>query len=100
MAKKKNKNVDVVNEYDTQIDYPVPFPTPVERDILSMMDEETLHGLSRSLTDSISKVNSFKLNPYLWEIELCYVQQEIQARSLRKEAHAAWLSARAPEEFN
>jgi hypothetical protein len=91
---KKTKNISNNNgvDYDTTIDYPIPFPTPIDREVLGVMDDDSLYNLNKSLNDSISKVNGFKLNPFLWEVELCYVQQEIQVRNARKAAHLAWTS--------
>ena len=91
---KKTKNVSNNNsvDYDVTIDYPVPFPTPIDREVLGVMDDDSLYILNKSLVDSIAKLNGFKLNPFLWEIELCYIQQEIQVRNARKSAHLAWTS--------
>jgi hypothetical protein len=107
MGKKKNKqavNVDHDNENfgheDNQVDYPVPFPDRFDRDVLAVMDDETLHNVGRSLADSINKVVRFNLNPYFWEVELCYVQQEMQMRMIRRQAHQAWLGTATPTEMN
>ncbi len=93
----KNKNVehddvemmDDVEEFDS----PVQYPSKFERDYIAVMDDETLHNITRSLVDSIGKVNRLNLNPYPWEVELCYLQQEVQVRSARRAAHVTWLSS-------
>lgn len=107
MGKKKNKHQgsefenDDVYDYDGRNDMsenPVGYPMKLEREYLAMVDDETLYNISRSLQDSINKVSKMNLNPYPWEVELCYLQQEMQARSTRKEHHARWLSTLpAPE---
>ena len=63
------------------------------------MNDDELHKFSHSLDDSISRVSKMNLNPYPWEIELCYVQQEMQLRSTRRSAHAEWLSKLPPAEM-
>jgi hypothetical protein len=105
MGKKKNKQMNEVetNEsherttnHDTvgsgRGDYPVQYPEQIGRDYITVMDDETLYNLGRSFSDSINRVARFNLNPYPWEVELCYVQQEIQLRSSRRNAHAVWLN--------
>jgi len=105
MGKKKNKHMNEVETNETyemttnnnaggsgRGDYPVQYPDQIDRDYIAVMDDETLHNLGRSLSDSINRVTRFNLNPYPWEVELCYVQQEMQLRSSRRTAHAAWLN--------
>jgi len=106
MGKKKNKRQgnefenDDVYDYDghtTAEENPVGYPSKLERDFLTVSDDEVLYNISRSLQDSIGKVSKMNLNPYPWEIELCYLQQELQTRSTRKEHHTKWLSTLPPE---
>lgn len=101
MGKKKNKHMNEVEQnegYEFEgghghgHDSPIPYPDRFDRDQLAMMDDEELHNLGRFLFDSIQKVNRLHLNPYPWEIELCYVQQEAQVRSSRRQAHMAWMN--------
>lgn len=106
MGKKKNKRM---NDMDNETfehenhgggdvggghhhDYPIPYPQMVEREVLATMDDEDLHNFGRSLADSIHRVSRMNLNPYPWEVELCYVQQEMQMRSIRRQAHFEWLN--------
>jgi hypothetical protein len=108
MAKKnkKNKNQDVEMNDDVEMfagedysgDSPVPYPQRIENEFIVMMDDDELHNLGRSLFDSISRVSRMNLNPYPWEVELCYVQREMNLRSTRRAAHAEWLSKNPPEE--
>ena len=105
MGKKKNKQMNEVETNESHErttnhntagfgrgDYPVQYPEQIGRDYISVMDDETLHNLGRSFSDSINRVARFNLNPYPWEVELCYVQQEIQLRSSRRTSHATWLN--------
>lgn len=109
MGKKKNKNVnesenntvyEVTNNHNEEGhnvsngrgDYPVQYPEQINRDYIAVMDDETLHNLGRSLADSINRVARFNLNPYPWEIEMCYVQQEVQLRMTRRASHSTWLN--------
>jgi hypothetical protein len=100
MGKKKNKqhndefetNESYEMHNDGRGDYPVQYPDQFDRDHLAVMDDESLHNLGRSLNDSINKVTRHGLNSYPWEVELCYVQQEMQLRSSRRAAHMAWLN--------
>jgi len=99
---KKNKKSDVEmieNESDLYSDHggyvdesPIPYPHKLECEVLGTMDDDDLYRLARSLDDSISKISRMSLNPYPWEVELCYVQQEMQLRSIRKSTHAEWIS--------
>lgn len=103
---KKNKrmNEEFENEvYDfgaenVENNSPVPYPMQFSQQDLSSMDDEVLHNVGRSLQDSINRVNRLNLNPYPWEVELCYLQQEVQVRSIRRARHAEWLSALSPAE--
>lgn len=105
MGKKKNKQMNEVETNESyerttnhntagsgRGDYPVQYPEQIGRDYISVMDDEALHNLGRSFSDSINRVARFNLNPYPWEVELCYVQQEIQLRSSRRTSHATWLN--------
>ena len=109
MGKKKNKNVnesesnigyEVINNNNEEVhavsngrgDYPVQYPEQINRDYIAVMDDEMLHNLGRSLADSIHRVGRFNLNPYPWEVEMCYVQQEVQLRMTRRATHSAWLN--------
>jgi hypothetical protein len=105
MGKKKNKQMNEVETNESykvttnhnaggsgRCDYPVQYPEQINRDYIAVMDDETLYNLGRSFSDSINRVGRFNLNPYPWEVELCYVQQEIQLRSSRRNAHATWLN--------
>lgn len=73
-------------------DYPIPYPQMVEQEVLATMDDDDLHNFGRSLADSIHRVGRMNLNPYPWEVELCYVQQEMQIRAARRQAHFEWLN--------
>jgi len=95
MGKKKNKQMNGFGDSATDMDDVVPFPAKFERDVLSTMSDEELHKTQRSLVDCIERVTQYGLNPYPWEVELCYLQQEIQARSIRLEAHHNWLNSNA-----
>jgi len=77
------------------VDSQIPFPHKHTFDELAVVDDSVLSELSKSLTDSVSRAHSHGLNPYSWEVELCYVQRELQIRSVRREAHSAYL-ARVP----
>lgn len=105
--KNKNKNqiADENQSYETQtggddFESPVPFPDKFDTDFLATLDDEDLHGLGRSLNDAIGHVGRYGLNPYLWEVEMCYVQREMHMRTNRRAAHAAWLSGGASTELN
>lgn len=105
MGKKKNKmkNVEENETYEFEnheSDSTVPFPEKLNQDDLSLMDDDDLHMLGRSLNDSIGRVNRYSLNPYLWEVEMCYVQREMHVRSVRRAAHAAWMSNNPSLESN
>lgn len=105
MGKKKNKNkmVDENQGYEFdggEVDSPVPFPEKLENDFLAKLDDDDLHNLGRSLNDSIGHVGRYGLNPYLWEVEMCYVQREMHMRSLRRAAHAGWLAGNPSPELN
>jgi len=96
---KKNKKSDVENELEMYANHggyvdesPIPYPHKLERKVMDTMEDDDLYQLARSLDDSISKITRISLNPYPWEVELCYVQQEMQLRSIRKSAHAEWIS--------
>jgi hypothetical protein len=106
--KKKNKKNDVeMIDSDVEMfadagyedESPVPYPEKFDNQVLISMNDDELHKLGRSLDDSISRVSKMNLNPYPWEIELCYVQQEMQLRSMRRSAHSEWLSKLPPAEM-
>jgi len=106
--KKKNKKSDVEmidNEVEMFADVgyedesPVPYPEKFDKEVLISLNDDELHKLGRSLDDSILRVSKMNLNPYPWEIELCYVQQEMQLRSTRRAAHADWISKLPPVEM-
>lgn len=117
MSKKKNKNINepennsnyqerFVDNYETTNthggdgyiantnngDYPVQYPKQINRDYIAVMDDETLYNLGRSLSDSINRVSRFNLNSYPWEVEMCYVQYEVQLRAARRTAHSVWVN--------
>ena len=101
--KNKNKIVDENQDFEFEghdVDYPVPFPERLDQELLATMDDESLYNLGQSLADSINKVNRYKLNPYIWEVEMCYLQQEMQLRNSRRAAHAAWLGGNHSTEMN
>lgn len=111
MGKKKNKknksndvemienDSEMYGQHDGYVDEsPIPYPHKFDREVLVTMDDDDLHRMVRSLDDSITKVSRMNLNPYPWEIEMCYVQQEMQLRSARRSAHAEWLSKLPPVE--
>ena len=84
MAKKVKTN-------KSNVDSPIPFPQVHTFDELAIIDDESLGSMHRGLSDSISRVNGHGLNPTAWEIEMCYVQRELQIRSTRREAHAKYM---------
>lgn len=86
MAKNKTNNGNA------KMNSPIPFPQKMTFDELAVIEDDVLMNLQKSLTDSISRVNSHNLNPEAWEKELCYVQREVQIRSARREAHAKYLA--------
>lgn len=102
MGKKKNKKFEYSDvdssSVNVQEEFPVQYPPKFERDYVSSIDDETLHNITKSLIDSIGKVNRLGLNPYPWEVELCYLQQETQVRSTRKAAHTEWLKTKVVDE--
>lgn len=75
----------------------IPYPKKIVSDEISVMDDAELYGLQRSLLDSISRVGDFNLSSHPWEVELCYVQREVQIRSARKEAHMKFISGGTDE---
>lgn len=85
MAKKAKTN-------KINVDSPIPFPQVHTFDELAVVDDDSLNNMQRSLTDSIARVNSHGLNPSAWEVEMCYVQRELQIRTARREAHAKYVS--------
>ncbi len=91
MGKKKNKQMNGFGDSTMDTDEVVPFPAKFERDVLSTMGDEELHRSQRSLIDCIERVTQYGLNPYPWEVELCYLQQEIQVRTTRLQAHQNWM---------
>jgi len=95
MGKKKNKQMNDFGDSTADMEDVVPFPTKFERDVLSTMNDEELHKTQESLFDCIERVVKYGLNPYPWEVELCYLQQEIQVRSIRLAAHHNWLNSGA-----
>lgn len=78
---------------------PIPFPQKINMDDLAIVDDENLSSMYRSLTDSIGRASGVGLNPAPWEVEMCYVQREMQIRTTRKEAHVKYLTA-APVEVD
>lgn len=71
---------------------PIPFPQQINMDDLAVVDDDSLSNMNRSLTDSVGRAASAGLNPGPWEVELCYVQRELQIRASRKEAHVKYLA--------
>jgi len=87
---------DGVTEHEQ--DSPVPYPMQFTQEYLASMDDDSLYNTVRSLQESINKVGRLNLNPYPWEIELCYLQQETQVRAVRRAKHAEWVSSLPPSE--
>ena len=75
----------------------IPYPKKNNLDDLSTMDDAELYGAQRGLLDSIARVGDLNLNSVPWEVELCYVQREVQIRAARKEAHTKYLAGSSPE---
>jgi len=108
MGKKNKKNkknnaemmdeVEMLDGGDYPQESPVQYPQKIENEMIVSMDDDDLHNLGRSLFDSINRVSKMNLNPYPWEVEMCYVQREMQLRSSRRLAHSEWLSKNPPEE--
>jgi hypothetical protein len=86
MAKKVKTNNKV------SVDSPIPFPQVHTFDELAVIDDDSLGNMQRVLSDSIARVNGHGLNPSAWEVEMCYVQRELQIRVARREAHAKYVS--------
>lgn len=103
-GKKRNDEFEMDESFDgggssEVFDSPVPYPMKLEREYVATVDDETLHNIARSIQDSINKVSKMNLNPYPWEIEMCYLQQEMQVRSTRRARHSEWLSTLPPVEM-
>jgi len=84
---------NVKSSKNKQVDSQIPFPHRLTFDELAVIDDGALADLSKSLNDSVSRAYGHGLNPYSWEVELCYVQRELQIRSTRREAHAAYMAS-------
>lgn len=84
----KNKTVQ-----KRSADSTVHYPQKLTFDELAVVDDDTLGSMHKSHVDAISRMSGHDLNTSPWEIELCYVQREMQMRILRKELHARYLSS-------
>jgi len=73
-------------------DLTVQYPQKITFDELAVVDDDTLGSMHKSHVDAINRMSSHDLNTSPWEIELCYVQREMQMRILRKELHTKYLS--------
>jgi hypothetical protein len=76
------------------------YPQKFTFDELAVVDDDTLGNMHKSHVDAINRMSSHDLNSSPWEIELCYVQREMQMRILRKELHAEYLATAVPHEVD
>ncbi len=64
-------------------------------DRMLTMSEDELNGRARSMAGLISRCRSNREDSSLAEIELCYLQRELEIREKRREVHSSWLSNRS-----
>lgn len=60
-------------------------------DHLTVMSEDELHGRVKSMRGLISRERASFKRFEAAEVELCYLQRELEIRAQRRQAHAAWL---------
>ena len=91
--KKQNDRSEVENlgYDDSGYENPVEYPGKLDPVYVATVDDDELHRNAQYLIDSIKRVDRMNLNSYPWEVELCYIQREMQLRSVRRAAHAEWL---------
>jgi len=92
-----SKNVKT-NKVKSHNDSPLNFPQKHTFDELAVIDDDILLGLHKNLIDSVNRAGSHGLNSAPWEVELCYVQRELQIRSIRRDAHTQYLASLANRE--
>ena len=104
MAKNKNRGNKSVSEMRSELKrgasapvlaFPLPVPEKFSRDTLVDMTDEQLGRRSADLLTGLTYVKSeCSLPPTPWEVELTYVNREIDNRVTRREAHAAYIAGR------
>lgn len=70
----------------------------LELDVIAVMPEGDLHNLRNKLSSQHSNLND-EVKTKDIEIELCYLDREIEIRKVRKELHAKWLKENPIEYF-
>ena len=83
---KKNKHNN--NNFDNAQQQ---FPTVVTIDVLANASDSDLRNRENDLSTGRDRAYKSGMDPYHWEVELCYVQREVEIRQSRAAAHERYL---------
>lgn len=91
MAKKKQRQAKDNYQVSTRFNA----PEVVDMDTIGVMSDDEIGDRAQELSTTRYNVIEAGADPYLWEIELCYLQREFQLRRGRKDAHELFLKDQA-----
>lgn len=87
---KKNKKSSQQNHNQGQR-YAVDAPYVIDMDTLGYSSDDDLRERHNYLSSSRDQVVRAGMDPYLWEVELAYLQREFGVRETRRVAHEKYM---------
>lgn len=67
-------------------------PTFKKVENIAILTDDELFNEATRLDNELEIINSLGMNPMKWEIEICYVKNELMTRETRKNAHAKYVA--------
>lgn len=71
--------------------FPVEVPYVIDMDALGYSSDDDLRERNNYLSSAREQVVRAGMDPYLWEVELAYLQREFGIRDTRRAAHEKYL---------